>query len=134
MLKCPPKLYTIWYRHHMLDTFFAPKGFFGPQLKITYFGHFWTLNFRKKNIFGLKKPTFKWVYRPQNIILHHFFTCSKHSLIKICPYLKKKIWSQNMWYFEKSQKNFAFFWDFSKYHIFWDQNIFLRYLIYGQWY
>ena len=92
MLKCPPKLYTIWYRPHMLGTFFAPKGFFGPTTQITYFGHFWTLNFRKKMFLVWKKPTFKWVYRPQNIILHHFFTCSKHPLIPfvhISKYLKK---------------------------------------------
>ena len=48
--------------------------------------------FGGKIFFGLKKPTFKWVYRPQNIILHHFFTCSKHPLIPfvhISKYLKK---------------------------------------------
>ena len=105
--------------HYMISTshaqyLFRPKRvFLVPQLKITYFGHFWTLNFREKKTFGLKKPTFKWVCRPQNIILHHFFACSKHPLIPyvhISKYLKKIFWSQNMWYFEKSRKNAKNFW------------------------
>ena len=77
----------------MLGTFFAPKGFFGPTTQNNIFWLFLDPQFSKKKIFfGLKKPTFKWVYRPQNIILHHFFTCSKHPLIPfvhISKYLKK---------------------------------------------
>ena len=101
MLKCPPNLGTIDIDLIYSVPFLPQKRFVNLQLKITYFGHFWTLNFRKL-FFGLKKRKFKWVYRPQNLIFHHFFTCSKY------PYYHMFI-SQKIILVEKYLVFFAFF-------------------------
>ena len=68
--------------------------------------------------FGLKKPTL-------NVFINlkiSFFITSLHVLNTpntICPYLKNLFWSKNIWYFGLRKE--------SKYQIFLDQNIFLRY-------
>ena len=101
---------------------FHPQSLFViQQLKITYCSHFLTLNFRQKKFRFEKKTTFKWVYRPQNIILHHFFICSKHPLLSYVHISKKyfgfkicSIWISEISKNEKNTKYFEtkiFFWD-----------------------
>ena len=130
MLRDAPNLDTIDIDVIYSVPFRPQKRFLNPQLKITFFGDFWTLNFR---VF------FVWKNQRLNIFTDlkiSFFITPLHVLSTpntICPYLKKIFWSKNIWYFGflKSQKNtkFCIFWDFRnpKYQIFLDQNIFLRY-------
>ena len=94
------------------------KRFLNPQLKISFLGHFSTLNFRKK-IFLV------WKNQRLNRFIDlkiSFFITSLHVLSTpntICPYLKNIFWSKNIWYFDPFLS--------PKYQIFLDQNIFLRY-------
>ena len=53
MLKCPPNLYTIWDRPHMLSTFFAPKAFFDPTTQNNILWSF--LDPQYSNFFWFKK-------------------------------------------------------------------------------
>ena len=106
------------YRYYIFGTFFTPKRFLITQLKVTYFDHFSTLNFR--NFFLVwKKTTFKWVYISQNFIFHHFLARSNCPIMHTSKnYFGLKIFGiLNLRNLQKCKK----------YQIFLDQNNFLRY-------
>ena len=92
MLKCPPNLDIIDIRVP-----FSPKTFFDPTTQNKIFGPFLDPKFSNFFFFGLKNPTFKCVYRPQNFIFYHFLAGSKYPIP--CSYLTKIFWSKNIWYF-----------------------------------
>ena len=119
MLPYVPNLETIDIGVIYSVPFRPQKRFLNPQLKISFLGHFWTLNFRKKICFLV------WKKQRLNRFIDlkiSFFITSLHVLSTpntICPYLKKIFWSKNIWYFDPFLS--------PKYQIFLDQNIFLRY-------
>ena len=99
MLRYAPNLDTIDIDVIYSVPFRPQKRFLNPQLKISFLGHFSTLNFRK-NFFLV------WKNQRLNRFIDlkiSFFITSLHVLSTpntICPYLKNIFWSKNIWYFD----------------------------------
>ena len=114
-----PKPWHYRYRGHIFGTFSPPKAFFEPITQNNIFWSFFDPKFSKNNFF------FVWKNQRLNgfIDLKIWFSITSLHVLStantICPYLKKIFWSKNIWYFGLRKE--------SKYQIFLDQNIFLRY-------